>query len=145
MPRKEKTVTLARLHNTFKTDNEVVNTNALILFSPIILLAFEEEATPCFEYELTNYPFSLFKDDMMRNGNKASLWSFLIKVITNLNVRTEIVQLNDREALLFKIKSLLFIKFSGMYKLYEKHLYSKYVYCCDVFDCYGGGPSTNDL
>ena len=32
-----------------------------------------------------------------------------------------------------------------MYKLYEKHLYSKYVYCCDVFDCYGSGPFTKDL
>ena len=75
----------------------------------------EEETTPCFEYELTNYPFSLFKDGMMRNGNKASLCSFLMKVTPNTNLPSEIVQVNDREALLFQIKSLLFTKFSDMY------------------------------
>ena len=96
MPRKEETVTLARLHSTFKTDNEVANINTLILFYRIILLAeLEEETTPCFEYELPNYPFSLFKDGMMRNGSKASLCNFLVKVIPNANLPTEIVQVND--------------------------------------------------
>ena len=52
----------------------------------------------------------------MRNGNKASLCSFLMKVITNANLTTEIVQVNDGEALLFQIKSLLFTKFFDMYE-----------------------------
>ena len=126
MPRKEKTDTLARLHSTLKTDNEVVNVNPFILFSRLILLAEREaETTPCFEYELKNYPFSFFKYGMMTNGNKTSLCSFLMKVIPNANLPSEIVQVNDGEALLFQIKSLLFTKFSDMYKLYEKHLYSK--------------------
>ena len=100
MPQKEKTVTLARLHSTLKTDNEVVNINPLMLLSPLILLAEgEEETTSCFEYELTNYLLSLFKDGMMRNGNKASLCSFLMKVIPNANLPREIVQVNDGEAL----------------------------------------------
>ena len=146
MPQKEETVTLARLHSTLKADNEVVNVNTLILFYRIILLAEkEEETTPCFEYELTNYPFSLFKDGMMRNGNKASLCSFLMKVITNANLTTEIVQVNDGEALLFQIKSIFLTKFSDMYKLYEKYLYSKHGYCYVVFDCRGSGPSTKDI
>ena len=81
---------------------------------------------PFSEYELTNYPLSLFKDGMMRNGKKASLCSFLMKVIPNANLTTEIVQVNDGEALLFQIKSFLFTNFSDMYKSYEKHLYSKY-------------------
>ena len=62
----------------------------------------------------------------MRNGNKASLCSLFIKVIPNANLPTEIVQVNDGEALLFQIKSFLFTSFSDMYKSYEKHLYSKY-------------------
>ena len=63
MPPKGKTLTFARLRSAFKTDNEVVNVNPLILFSRLILLAErEEETTPCFGYELTNYPFSLFKE-----------------------------------------------------------------------------------
>ena len=72
VPWKEKTVTLARLHGTLKTDNEVVvNINPLILFSQLILLAErEEKTTPKFEYQLTNYPFSLFKQGMMRSGDK---------------------------------------------------------------------------
>ena len=78
----QKDQTVARLRSTLKTENEVVNINPLILFSRIILLAEREEETAlCLEYELTKYPFSLFKDGMMRNGNKASLCSFLIKVI----------------------------------------------------------------
>ena len=51
-----------------------------------------------------------------------------MKVIPNANLTTEIVQVNDGEALLFQIKSLLFTKFSDMYELYEKHLCSKYRY-----------------
>ena len=126
MPQKEKTLTLAKVHSTLKTDNEVANINPFILFSRLILLAErEEETTPCFEYELKNYPFSFFKDGMMRNGNKASLCSFLMKVMTNANLPSEIVQRNDGESLLLPIKSLLFTKFSDIYKLYEKHLCSK--------------------
>ena len=70
----------------------------MILFSQLILLAErEEKTTPKFEYELTNYPFSLFKQGMMRNGNKASLCSFQMKVIPNeiTTQPTEIVQVND--------------------------------------------------
>ena len=146
MPRKGKTVTLARLHSTLKTDNEVVNISPLILFCRLIFLAErEEKTTQCFEYKLTSCSFSLFKDGKMRNGNKASLCSLLIKVIPNANLPTEIVQVNDGEALLFQIKSFLFTNFSDMYKSCEKHLYSKYGYCYIVFDCCESGPSTKDI
>ena len=146
MPRNKKPVILARLHSTLKTDNEVVNTNPLILFSQLILLAERrEERAPYFEYELTNYAFLLFTDGMMRNGSKASLCGFLMKVIPNANLPTEKVQVNDEEVLLFQIKSLLFTKFSDVYKLYKKHLYSKYVYCYVGFDCCGSGPFTKDI
>ena len=146
MPQKEKTVTLARLHCTLKTDNEGVNISPLIIFSRLILLAErEEETTPYFEYELINYLFSLFKDGMMRNGSKATLCSFLMRVIPNANLPREIVQVNDGEALLFQIKLLLFRKFSDMYKSNEKYLYCKYGYCYAVFDCCGRGPSKKDI
>ena len=39
---------------------------------------------------------------MMRNGNKASLCSFLIKGIPNTTLPKEIVEINDGEALLCK-------------------------------------------
>ena len=124
MPRKEKTFTLARLHSTVKIDNEVVNVNLLILFSrPILLAELEEKTTPFFEYEFTNYTLSPFKDGMIRNGDKASLCSFLMKIIPNASISPEIVQANDGEALLFQIKSFLFTKFSDMYKLY-KNIYT---------------------
>ena len=38
----------------------------------------------------------------MRNGNKASLCSFLMKILPNSNLPTEIVQVNDEETLLFQ-------------------------------------------
>ena len=68
-----------------------------------------------------------------------------MKVIPNANLPTEKVQVNDEEVLLFQIKSLLFTKFSDVYKLYKKHLYSKYVYCYVGFDCCGSGPFTKDI
>ena len=67
MSRKEKIVTLATLHSTLEIDNEVVDIDPLILVSWLILLAErKEDATPYFEYELTNYPLLLFKDGMKR-------------------------------------------------------------------------------
>ena len=68
-----------------------------------------------------------------------------MKILPNSNLPTEIVQVNDEETLLFQIKLLLFKTFSDMYKLYEKHLYSKYGYCYIVLDCCGGSPSTIDI
>ena len=56
-----------------------------------------------------------------------------------------IIQVNDGEALLCQIKSFLYAKFSDIYKLYKKHLYSKFGYCYVLFDCYGNGPSTKDM
>ena len=112
----------------------------MILISRLIFLAERgKEATPCFEYEITNYPFTFFKDGMMRDGNKTSLCSFLMKGIPSANSPTKIVPVNDGEALLCQITSFLRAKFSDIYKLYKKHLYSKYGYYV-VFDCYGNGP-----
>ena len=86
----EEAITLARLHSTLKTDNEIVNKNPLILLlsQPILLAERGEETKPCFKYELTNYPLSLFQYGMMVNGNKASLRSFLMKVIPKANLPT---------------------------------------------------------
>ena len=81
----------------------------------------------------------------MRNCNKASLCSFLMEGIPNANLPTEIVQVNNGEALLCQIKSFLCTKFSDIYKLYEKHWHSKYGYCDVVSDCYGNGPSPKDM
>ena len=105
----------------------------------------EEETIPCVKYELTNYPLSLFKDGMMRSGNIAPLCNYFTKGIPNANLPTEIIQANDGEALLYQIKSFLYTKFSDIYKLYKKHLYSKFEYCYVVFDCHGNGPSTKDI
>ena len=143
MPRKEKTITLATFHSILKIDNEVLNIDPLIPFSRIILLAERgEETTPCFEYELTNYLFTLFMDGMMRNGNKASLCSFLMKGIPNTNLPTEIVQVNDGEALLCQRKSFLCTIFIS----YTKNICTKNTdtaMLCLIY--YGNGSSTKDM
>ena len=147
MPRKEKIVTLATLHSTLKIENEVVDIDPLTLFSRLISLAErEEDATPCFEYELTNYPLSLFKGGMMRSSNKASLRNYVTaKGIPNVNLPTKIVQVIDGGALLYQIKWSLYTKFSDICKLYERHLYSKFGYYYVVFGGSGNGPSTKDM
>ena len=107
----------------------------MILFSRLILLAErEQDATPCFEYELTNYPLSLFKDGIIRSGNKASLRNYLTKGIPNANLPTEIVQLTEGGALLYQVKWSLYKKFSDICKLYKRNLYSKFGYFYVVFD-----------
>ena len=44
------------------------------------------------------------------------------------------VQITDGGALLYQVKWCLYTKFSDIYKVYEKHLYSKFEYCYVVFD-----------
>ena len=105
----------------------------------------EENATPCVEYGLTNYPLSLCKDGVMRSSNKTSLRNYLTKGVPNANLPTEIVQVIDGGALLYQLRWCLYTKFSDIYKSYERHLYSKFGYCYVVFDGYGNGPSTKDM
>ena len=79
----------------------------------------------------------------MRNGNKASLFSFLIKVVPSA-----IYLQNSTSKWWSSITNpnkIAFIKFSSMHNLHEKDLYSKYRYCYVVFDCCGSGPSTKDI
>ena len=143
---KKKIVTLATLHSTLNIGNEVVNINPLILFSRLILLAEREEnATPCVEYGLTNYPFSLCKDGMMRSNNKTSLQNYLTKGLPKVYLPTEIVQVIDRGALLCQVRWCLYTKFSDIYKSSKRHLYRKFGYCYVVFDGYGNGPSPKDM
>ena len=140
---KEKIVTLATLHSALKIDNEVVEIDPSILFSrPVLLAEREEDATACVEYEVTNYPLSLFKGGMMRSGNNASLRNYLTKGIPNENLPTEIVQVTDGGALLYQVNWCLYTKFSDIYKSCERRLYSKFGYCYVVFDGYENGPST---
>ena len=137
------------MHSTLKIDNEVVNINPLILFSQLILLAEHgEETTPCLNMtlQITLWGYkSLFKGGVIRNGDKASLCSFLMKGILNANLPTEIVPVNDGEALLNQINSFWRTMFADIYKLYKKHLYSKYRYCYVVFECYVNFRSTKDM
>ena len=100
----------------------------------------EEDATPYFEYELTNYPLSPFKDGMMRNGNKASFCNCLTKGIPKRNLPTKIVHVIEREALLWQVQWSLYTKFSDIYKFYERHLYGKFGYWHVVFDGYETVP-----
>ena len=94
----------------------------MILFSRLILLAErEQDATPCFEYELTNYPLSFFKDGIIRSGNKASLRNYLTKGIPNANLPTEIVPLIEGEALLYQVNGV-HIKSFPIFVSYTKEI-----------------------
>ena len=95
----------------------------MILFSRLILLAERgEETTLCFEYELTNYPFTVFKDGTIRNCSKTSLCSFLLKGIPKANLPTEIVQVNDGEALLCQIINCFNVQSFPIFISYTKNI-----------------------
>ena len=82
---------------------------------------------------------------MVRSGKKAPLRSYFAEGIPIANLPLEIVQLIDGGALLYQVKWSLYTKFSKIYKLNERYLYSQFGYCYVVFDGYENGPSTKDM
>ena len=65
---------LADLKPRIQIDQQKLNINPIILFSGLIaIVQREEDMNPYFNYELTAFPTSLFKDNFMRKSVKAQL------------------------------------------------------------------------
>jgi len=65
---------LADLKPGIQVDHQKLNINPIILFSRhITIVQREEDMSPYFDYKLTAFPTSLFKDNFMRKSVKAQL------------------------------------------------------------------------
>ena len=75
--------TLAHLHTSIKIANEEVCIDPMTLFSRLIALMMREnDVAPYFEYELSPYPASLFKNGVMRDTTKSKLRNRKISKMT---------------------------------------------------------------
>ena len=78
--RKDRVTTLASLNNQIKVKDRVFPVGPVQLFSRLILIMERSDyLIQYFKYELTPEPTSVFKDQMMRKDNKASLLPSLIQ------------------------------------------------------------------
>ena len=78
--RKNQIVTLQSLYSSVKIGNEKVTIDPLTLFLRLVVMIGrkpDEEIKTYFEYELSSFPLSLFKDGCMRSTQKSKLKSFL--------------------------------------------------------------------
>jgi hypothetical protein len=91
LQRKDKVVTLASSSSTIKVRGDDVVVDPGILFHRLSLLIKDnEERESFFSFELATEPTSLFKNNLMRKGNKAEMGKFLrenVKSSTDLPER----------------------------------------------------------
>ena len=103
LKRNNQITTLLSLYTAVKIGNERVTIDPLTLFLRLIILVEkkpEKEIVDYFRYELSPYPMSLFKDGVMRSGQKSSLKQFLLKNVNPMETR-QTVRIADGGALLW--------------------------------------------
>jgi hypothetical protein len=134
-----------------KTQGDSLNVNSQLLFQRLVTAArnITEDVSKIFEYELSNFPSSLFESSgVMREPQKSTLaealW-ILGDCSTEYVVSTTDVQyVLDGGSLLHRIpwpRGATFGKIIDMYAEYVRNRYSNAIV---VFDGYGNGPSTKD-
>ena len=89
---------LADLKPRIQVDQQKLNINPIILFSRIIaVVQREEDMSPYFDYELTSFPTSLFKDNLMRKSMKTQLAKSLTDSVGSYEHRRQIMHVLDGE------------------------------------------------
>ncbi len=98
----------------------------------------EEDTSQYFEYELTAFPTSLFKENCMRKAVKAQLAKSLTDSVDCSEHRRQILNVLDGGALLHRVK--------WGKKMSYQQIAQQYVYgqSCVVFYGYEQGPSKKD-
>ena len=145
MKRKDVVKPLANLVDGVKLGKSSAHIDSTALFTRLLVLVERaDDMAPYFQYELTQFPSSLFQDGKMRKAAKASSGTLLIKEITMETVKPTERYVLDGGALLQRVKW----KGKGTNKdaaeQYPKYITSKYDKCTVVFDGYSSGPSIKD-
>ena len=93
------------LYSAVKIGEEKVTIDPLTLFLRLIVMVekkSDEEIASYFEYQLSPYPMSLFKDGVMRSSQKSKLKYFLLVNISTIDEDTcETIKIADGGALLW--------------------------------------------
>ena len=135
-------VGLASKVNEVNVQSKNVMINPTVLFTRLSALAGREEnIEKYFDFELTTYPMSLFKDGMMRKPDKASLRNHLLT--EQVNKQPCGVRVVDGGFLLHHLHWPENVTFGELLNHCVASIRSKYGSCHIVFDGYKI-PSTKD-
>ena len=121
--------------NKVTVDTKSVNINQTVLFTRLTALAGRnEDPLQNFDYELTTYPMSLFKDGVMRKADKAALRNKILSKETSTDgIEKRIV---DGGAFLHKVFWPQNATYGEVLSLYVKAARKHYGNCHVVFDGY---------
>lgn len=143
--RNEKVKTLASLQSSVQIVEEEVAIDPTTLFTRLIALVMREnDVASYFEYELSSYPTSLFKNAVMRDATKSKLRDYLTKNIKQCGLPDNVVHVIDGGALLHTVKWLPNQDFEGIIAQYRDFLMATFGHCIVVFDGYENEASTKD-
>ena len=117
--------------------------NPTLLFTRLVALAQrEEDIEPNFDFELTKYPMSLFKDNLMRKPDKSSLRKVFLP--ENSKHPAEVASSKyvlDGGALLHRVHWVKGMKFKEVGKAYVDYVRRNYGSTYIIFDGYDDSTS----
>ena len=144
MKRKDQLVPLDFVYNTIRVDKKEVYINPTTLFVRLVAIAQrEEDVSQYFQYELSAYPTSLFKDGYMRKPVKPKLRQSLVDETVNVR-EGEGEFVLDGGALLHKVRWQRRSTYKDVAQQYVTYVNQKFGQCHVVFDGYDDGPAIKD-
>ena len=141
----DKTKTMSVLTNKSADSTVRVNIDPHSLFHRLILVAERLQSIKvCFEYELTPYPMSLFKDSAMRKPDKPSLCRDFIKDLSDEALPPNAQYVIDGGYMIHKVRWNPPTDMQTMLSLFGSYLRRFGSDVVVVFDGYEHGPSIKD-
>jgi len=144
----DKVKTLADMHSVFKLDDHNSAIDASKLFQRLLVVAHSDRScnmSSAFEYELTVYPTSLFRDGMMRKPDKPNLFRNCLAGMTPAALPHDVFYVIDGGCLLHKVRWLKGQTVGQLLNQYSAFIQRRFRgQACVVFDGYTGEPSIKD-
>ena len=132
-----------------KTQGDSLNVNSQLLFQRLVTAArnITEDVSKIFEYELSNFPSSLFESSgVMREPQKSTLaealWILGDCSSEYVVSTTDVQYVLDGGSLLHRIPWPRGATFGKIIDMYAKYVRNRYSNAIVVFDGYGNGPSS---
>jgi hypothetical protein len=144
----DKVKTLANMHNMFKFTDETGEIDASKLFQRLVIVAQSDrscDVPSAFQYELSVYPTSFFRDGMMRKPDKPGSFRTALVGLTSVSLPPDAFYVIDGGCLLHMVRWLkgqTFGQLTHQYALFVLHRFGQN--SCVVFDGYSGEASTKD-
>jgi hypothetical protein len=134
------------MHNLYKFEDVNCSMEANSLFHRLVVLAqCLDDVASYFDYELTPYPTSLFKDGFVRKPNKAALYKDLCKDKICASVPCNVTFVVDAGCLLHRVTWQRGSSVSDIIQLYLNYVTHRFsASAVIVFDGYNKGPEIKD-